>query len=280
MMDSTDQPDHDADLAGVAESDSVTSRATAPRSSPFKFKKALPTDRSKLETQLAILRAYAAASGDEKKLVDVNLAASTAHLGRDTVSLSNEFFRGSGLLKREGRKFVPCSEVFEYAQAYRLDPPSAGKRLAPILRKSWFGDHVLTCLAVRSTARKHALLIDLGQMAGAEAEHMPRVELLLKYLEVAELIAVSADEVAEVRSADQEVATEEPPPAPAPAVSSPSIDSTPAAVPADSFSITLPGHGPITLALPSTLEGADWEMAASMIDMFIKNERQKKEGSS
>jgi hypothetical protein len=65
--------------------------------------RALPTDRVGFEKQLAILRAYAAASGPERKAVSNEEVGAIVPIHKNTVSICNPFFVDTGLLTREGQ---------------------------------------------------------------------------------------------------------------------------------------------------------------------------------
>lgn len=150
-------------------------------------RKILPTPRIAFGKQMDLLRAYAAASGSERRPVGNSDTAPYVSLSKSTVSLANPFFTDIGLVERAGGGFVPSQEVVKFAQAYEWDADGAARELAPILERAWFGQALLPRLGFAPMSEKEALkIIDSAAEAGPKYEGQLRI--ILEYLEAAGLI--------------------------------------------------------------------------------------------
>lgn len=150
-------------------------------------RKILPTPRIAFGKQLDLLRAYAAASGSDRRPVGNSETAPYVSLSKSTVSLANPFFTDIGLIERAGGAYIPSQEVFNFAQAYEWDADGAASELGPALERSWFGEALLPRLGFAPLPEKEALkIIDSAASAGPKYEGQLR--LILDYLEAAALI--------------------------------------------------------------------------------------------
>lgn len=157
-----------------------------PKSTKAK-RKILPTPRIAFGKQLDLLRAFAAASGSDKRPVGNADTAKFVGLSASTVSLANPFFADVGLIERVGGGFVPSQAVVNFAQAFEWDADGASHELGPVFEQAWFGSALLPRLGFASLSEKAALqIIDAAAEAGPKYENQLR--LLLDYLEVAGLI--------------------------------------------------------------------------------------------
>jgi hypothetical protein len=98
-----------------------------------------------MESQLAILRAFAAASGKDKRPVQNGDVADVAGINVSTVSSCNKFFADIKLIEPQGRGYVPAPAVFDFHRAWEWGPEKAAHALAPVIREAW----VWTALAGR-----------------------------------------------------------------------------------------------------------------------------------
>ncbi len=150
-------------------------------------RKILPTPRIAFGKQLDLLRAFAAASGPDKRAVGNADTSKYVGLSANTVSLANPFFADVGLIERVGGGFVPSQAVVNFAQAFEWDADGASHELAPVFGQSWFGSALLPRLGFASLSEKEALqIIDAAAEAGPKYENQLRI--LLDYLEVTGLI--------------------------------------------------------------------------------------------
>jgi len=242
-----------------------------PSASPVKPGRSIPTSRGSFKTQRSILKGYGAAAKASGGLVKLDDVADACGLSRDTVSVCNEFFKDTGLLHRQGRRFKPSPEVLEFVQACQWNEDTAGHKFADLMRVTWFGQAVLPRLTVRSLPRSE--LVDaLALEAGASIKHKPQVAMLLDYLEFSGLIRQNGDLVELAHPGNPDA---DPPPS-LPTLPPPQTQEDPEGL--ENFSIQLPGHLAATLSIPKSLSEEDWQMLSGMIDLYIKrlNERFRK----
>jgi hypothetical protein len=178
----TDQssPSPDADNGGEQK------RSKRPRS-----ERALPTDRLKIDAQKAALQAIAVASDYGKKAVGSNDIAPRMGVAPSTASLNNNFFRESGLIKRESKgKYLPTEAVNSFARTYSFNKQEAGADLKQVLSKAWYFEEVQKQLGGMGPATKDTLVELLAHRAGASQEHESQLAALLTWLEYARLIEI------------------------------------------------------------------------------------------
>jgi hypothetical protein len=162
--------------------------STVAASQRLKPQRTLPTERLAAAKQLAILRAYAIASGPSNKAVKVKDAASIAKMAEATVSLCSAFFKDVGFLSRNSEgQLLPAAEVVEFNRAYDWNATAAPTRLAPLLRQSWFGERLLPKLQYAPMSHGEAVA-DLAEAAAAKPVYRPNLLILLDFLEAAGLI--------------------------------------------------------------------------------------------
>lgn len=149
--------------------------------------KPLPTDRATFDNQLRIIRGYAIHSGDEGKPVRLNDVAKIVQLHITTVSLANPFFLDNGFITREQGGYMPASEVRDFQNATEWDEGTAGLKLAPLLKKTWFAKTALPLLSMESKPESE-IINELALAAKASRKHESKIKVLLEYLEAAGLI--------------------------------------------------------------------------------------------
>jgi outer membrane protein OmpA-like peptidoglycan-associated protein len=234
--------------------------------------KVLPTDRVTVEKQLAILRGYCAASGPEKKAVSNADVSKIVGVHAGSISNCNPFFGDTGLLVRDGVKYRPTDEVFNYSNSYQWDPEKAAHKLAPILKNTWFAATLLPKLAFRSFSKDEAVKF-LADEAKASPEYRQNLEQLVEYLKAAGLIAMEGNMVAVVPGArSQEPST------PARTTEAPVEQAKTPAAPdpnTEEFSIPIPGKASARIIFPKGLEAEDWDMLKLMLDAYIRRLRKE-----
>lgn len=230
--------------------------------------KPLPTDRLSFESQLAILRAYAAASGPNKILVSNADVEKVSGTSSSSISICNPFFNDVGLIVREGVKQRPADAVFEFAHAFQWDEAKAAKKLAPVLSKTWFSQALIPKLAFRSLNRNEAVAF-LAEESKATVDHKRQLELLIDYLQASGVVDVNGDGIARPQRAVEP---------PAPEVQGKVEKAKPESGlekplrrqdDSNTFNIPVPGKAPVIVSVPPDLDIDDWAMFASMLDIYI-----------
>jgi hypothetical protein len=177
----------------IAPADPMTAQdAAAPEATPDKtpkpkLSKALPSERVSWEKQLVLLRCFAIGAGPENKPVSNQQLADLAKLHINTAGINNTFYADAGFITKMGQGYTPVAEVVSFERAYGFNPETAGQKLAPALRRSWFGQALLPKLAVRSLSEDDALG-ELAHACLATKEHTPQLRTLLDYLALGSVI--------------------------------------------------------------------------------------------
>jgi hypothetical protein len=86
----------------------------------------------------------------------------------------------NGFLERNGDATMPTKPVLEFAQAYNWSPDTAPKKLAPIIRRAWFGELLIEKLAFRSMQEDEAIA-ELAGAISAGTELKSQVGTLIEY---------------------------------------------------------------------------------------------------
>lgn len=150
--------------------------------------KVLPTARIAFGKQMDILRAYAAASGPNNKLVTLREVSEIVKMASGTVTLSNPFFVDIKLIVRtEGMGLTPSSAVMEFGRAYEWNRETAAHKLAPLMAKTWFAEALLPKLAFGEIPEKEAIST-LADKSSSPPQYKNQLRLLLDYLEASGLI--------------------------------------------------------------------------------------------
>jgi hypothetical protein len=112
-----------------------------------------------------------------------------------TVVVTNAFFTDIGLLLRaDSGKFNPGQAARDYQAAYDWDSNTAGAKLAPAFRDTWFAKALLPRLKMRSFTKSEALAF-LSEACKASPEYQSRLELILAFLNATGLLSLTGDEV-------------------------------------------------------------------------------------
>ncbi|MHB1236150.1 MAG: hypothetical protein ACYCY7_01165 [Gallionella sp.] len=176
----------------------------SPRNTKPRLRKAMPTDRVTFIKQLDILRAAAATSGPERKLVSNDDIAKVVSIHVGSISNCNPFFLEAGLFTRHKHQNMPCEEVFTYAERYEWEPEKAAFKLAPVIRKTWFCLTLVPKLTFRSLSIDDAISF-LSEEAGASKEYRSQLSILIDYMRVAGIVSVDGNIVSLIKVASEEV---------------------------------------------------------------------------
>lgn len=152
-----------------------------------KPERALPTDRLAFKKQLELLRAYAVAGAQSDKPVALKELTRLTGWNIGTVSYCNPFFSEAGFITKVGNGYVPVPEVASFAKAWSFDAQKAGFRLAPVLRRAWFGKVLLPRLAMNRMPESEAIT-ELAVDAKASTKFKPQLKTVIDYLECAGLV--------------------------------------------------------------------------------------------
>lgn len=147
--------------------------------------KALPTDRVGFEKQLAILQAYGAVAAEEGKTASA--IAEVVGIHASSVSVCNAFFTESAFIERAGVGNKATPDVVAYQRAIEWDATTAGEKLAPTLRQTWFWKVLAPRLSFRPVEEGEAIRI-LADECGAGKTYRPQIKALVDYLEVGKLV--------------------------------------------------------------------------------------------
>lgn len=161
--------------------------------------KVLPTDRIAFERQVEILRAYAACfesnGGKPVSNTQAGETLSPKKFSASTLGVAVPFFTDISLIARkEGDTFVPSTELVAYNQAFALSPPEAKRIIRPLFDKTWFCRLLTPRLRLSPQLEKDCVGL-LAIEAKAEKEHLERVQLLIRFLEFAGIVAINSGTV-------------------------------------------------------------------------------------
>lgn len=152
--------------------------------------KLLPSDRISFPRQLDILRGFAVASQDAGGgAVSSSTVGPLIQMSHHTINIATPFYASVGLINRADRgRFTPAQEVVEYGRAQQWSPDTATQRLAPIIRKSWFGQIITRKVSVNDRPQEE-ILTDLAGAAGADLSNRVQLELLIEFAIAAGIVA-------------------------------------------------------------------------------------------
>jgi len=239
--------------------------------------KAIPTDRVSSDKQASVLRAYAAASGPEKKAVsNEEVAAVVSGLVASSISLCNPFFVDSGLLIPEGRKQRPVDAVFDYLHAYEWNPETAMQKLKAVMQETWAAKTLLPKLAFRTLSKDEAIQF-LADESKATKAHRKNLETLLEFLSNSGVLKVDNNAVSKVPGqATPPMGTVHPLHPQNPAAETPKaavVEEPKLSKDVEQFTIPIPGKEAAVITVPKNLDADDWDMLSLMIATYIKRLR-------
>jgi hypothetical protein len=141
--------------------------------------KRLPTYRINFAKQLDIIRSYGLKS-QNGKAAHYREVGELVKIHENTVALMIGFMVENGFLERHGISTFATKPVIEFAQAYSWSQETAPRKLAPIIRNTWFGKLLLDKLAFRSMTEDDAVAALAGAVA-AGPEYKSQIEMLVDY---------------------------------------------------------------------------------------------------
>lgn len=147
----------------------------------------LPTNRVAFSKQLEIDRAFAIASGQDNRPASTADVANIVRLHRATIQLVTPFLQDAGLIAKAAGGYMPTEPTVNFSRAWTWAADTAGHRLAPAIRDTWFAGIVLQRAALHPLDEREAIQ-SLGEAASAGKEYEAQVRMLLDYLETAGLI--------------------------------------------------------------------------------------------
>jgi hypothetical protein len=252
----------------------------APVGRPLKSKltKVLPTERVSFEKQMAVLRAYAAASGPAKNAVSNDeVAAVLNDLAASSISLCNPFFGDVGLLIQEGRKQRPADAVFDYLHAFEWNEDTAALKLKDRFTRSWAAATLLPKLSFRQLTRDEAVQF-LADESKAQKFHRKSLDLLLEFLNASGVLKVEGGAVAKNQASGASPPADPgvlPPTAAADAkpIGQTLLKEREGSLGEERFTIPIPGKDAAVIVVPRDLDADDWDMLSLMIETYIKRLR-------
>lgn len=173
----------------------------------------LPTTRAGFSKQLDALRAYALLSANGSAAVRYPKVGETIKIHESNVSSMNPFFLENGFIEKSGNGYVPHSAVLEFNRAYSWNADTAGQKLAPLLRDSWFAQALVHRISFRAMPEDEAIEI-LASACNAGPEAKLSLKILIDYLEVAGLVRRENGSLSAQMQQVERAPIVEPPPAP------------------------------------------------------------------
>jgi hypothetical protein len=158
-------------------------KAVEPERRPIKV---LPTTRVGFAKQLQLLRAFAALAATDKAATTSG-AAEIVGIHPSTAILANPFFIDVGFLQKVGTSIIPAPEVIAYHRAVEWNPETAPTKLAPLLRKTWFGAKLLPKLSLNTLDEGQAIEL-LAAESAASPKYAGQLGVILDYMAVAGLV--------------------------------------------------------------------------------------------
>jgi hypothetical protein len=155
--------------------------------------KALPTDRMKMDRQIAVLGALGRLSGPRKDPVSGDqLSRAISSVVAATVILSNRFFADAGWIVPSGRGlYAATDELLEYTRRLATGTPEyACEVLRAPAQRSWFWEILEPYLANGGRLPANEAAILLMREAGAMDHHMAMIQNLIAWLEYIGLVTV------------------------------------------------------------------------------------------
>lgn len=157
--------------------------------------KALPTDRMKMDRQIAVLGALGRLSGPRKDAVDGDqLSKAVGGAVAATIILSNRFFADAGWITLSGRgRYSATDELVEYTRRLATGSrENAVEVLQAPVRQSWFWQVLEPYLTVGRVPVNEAVIL-LMREAGAMDHHLTMIQNLIAWLEYIGLVEVRGD---------------------------------------------------------------------------------------
>ena len=234
----------------------------------------IPTSRLTLPKQVEIIRAYGAAFDASKEPVGIEDVVKFVGMAAATVGQTNAFLQEVGIVRKDGRRFIPSSEVLAMNRLYEVSKERALGKLAPLFEKSWFGALVMPKLKFRPMPEED-LVHQLFEVATAETQHLQQVRMLIDYLVLVGLVERDGANLKIKNGATDEA------PAAAPVAAAPAAPAAePAAVvttsepPAAVLLLNAEGTRRVTVKAPATITPAELARIRSWLEfqLIVKEE--------
>ena len=238
----------------------------------------LPTSRLTFPKQVEIIRAYGAAYDAGKGPVGIEEITKFVGMAPSTVSQSNAFLTDVGLVRKDGRRFVPAAEVQAMNRLYDVSQGKALAKLAPLFERSWFGKLVMPKLRFRPMAEED-MVHELFEAATAETVHLPQIRMLIDYLVLVGLVERDGG-VLKVKNGESEDR-----PAPTPVVGATASPAPEAAAtmmsepPASVLLLNADGSRRVTVKAPPTIKRQELERLKKWLEFQLIVEEDETGGS-
>jgi len=241
----------------------------------------IPTSRLTFQKQVEIIRAYGAAYDALKGPVGIEDITGYVKMAAATVSQTNAFLTEVGLVRKEGRRFVPAAEVQAMNRLYDVSKDKALTKLAPLFEKAWFGAWVMPKLRFRPMAEEE-VVHELFEAATAEAAHLPQIRMLVDYLVLVGLVDRDGALLRVKNGCCPEGS------APTEAVGIAALATAPAEVPAAAeppaavLLLNADGSRRVTVKAPPTIKRHELERIKKWLEfqLIVEDEATAKEGSN
>lgn len=162
--------------------------------------KKVPTFRAGFAKHLDCLRAYAVLSENGTKPVHYVKIGPIITLHEANVSSMNPFFMESGLIEKRQGGYMPCEAVLDYNRAYAWDKDTAGHKLAPTIRDTWFGHELTQRLQFDSMDEDTAIKL-FADICNAGPEVRGQLRMLIDFCETAGLVKRDGSQIFSAESA-------------------------------------------------------------------------------
>lgn len=160
--------------------------------------KALPTDRMKMDRQLAVLHAIGRLSGPRKESVNGDaLSRAVDGITPATVILSNRFFEAAGWITAPGKGLYAATDALvEYTRRLSTGTPGhAVEALRAPARQSWFWEALEPHFAGGARLSDSDALILLMRAADAGDHHLPNLRNVIAWLEQVGMVTVQGQHI-------------------------------------------------------------------------------------
>ena len=180
-------------LRPVTASDGGRTETAARQQPRTHASKALPTDRMKMDRQIAVLHAVGRLSGPRKNAVDADaLSRAVTDIAPTTVILSNRFFEAAGWIDVPNKgNYAATDALVEYTRRLSTGTAEyAAEALRGPARQSWFWVVLEPHLADGQRLTVNDAEIQLMRAAVASDGHLPNIRNLIAWLEYAGMVTV------------------------------------------------------------------------------------------
>jgi hypothetical protein len=252
-------------LHPVAPPDSGGPAAIGRQQARQRADKALPTDRMKMDRQIAVLHALGRLSGPRKESVNADgLSRAVSGIAPTTVILSNRFFEAAGWIVIPAKGIYAATNVLvEYTRRLATGTPAyAAEALRDPARQSWFWQVLEPHIADGRRLPVNDAVILLMRGAGASDGHTPMIRNLIAWLEHVGMISVR-DQCIAAEAKTAEPAGDTAPGPPQPRDQGPAGTPAPAETGAKGEKPTAPGGG----EPPATVVAFSFDVKVTTADL-------------